>query len=187
MSMENELNRRDFMKLGAMSGIGVAIVGVGISSCATVGRKLQATPEQPLQLPPINTVRIGFVGVGHQGSSHVENFLKIDGVEIKAICDIVPAKVEQMQKRVLDAGKPEPAGYSLGERDFERMCQEQDLDLVFTSTPWKWHVPVCVAAMKNGKHAATEVPAALTIDECWELVETAEKYQKHCVMMENCC
>jgi len=67
------------------------------------------------------------------------------------------------------------------------MCEEEDLDLVFTATPWEWHVPVCLAAMKNGKHAATEVPAAVTLEECWQLVEAAEKYKKHCVMMENCC
>jgi hypothetical protein len=65
------------------------------------------------------------------------------------------------------------------------MCQEEDLDLVFTATPWRWHVPVCVAAMRSGKHAATEVPAAVTIDECWQLVEIAERTKKHCVMMEN--
>jgi hypothetical protein len=41
--------------------------------------------------------------------------------------------------------------------------------------------------MKNGKHAATEVPAAKTLDECWELVETSEKTRKHCMMLENCC
>ncbi len=67
------------------------------------------------------------------------------------------------------------------------MCETEDLDLVITATPWQWHVPVCVAAMKNGKHAATEVPAAVTIEQCWQLVETTEKYQKHCVMLENCC
>jgi hypothetical protein len=187
MTKENDCNRRDFLKAGAIVSIGAALTASNLSGCATFHRKLATAPANPLMLSPIDTVRIGFVGVGHQGSSHVENFLKIEGVEIKAICDIVPAKVEQMQKRVAEAGKPEPAGYSRGERDFERMCQEADLDLVFTSTPWEWHVPVCVSAMKNGKHSATEVPAALTIDECWELVETAEKYQRHCVMMENCC
>jgi hypothetical protein len=46
-------------------------------------------------------------------------------------------------------------------------------------------VPVCLAAMTNGKHAATEVPAAVTVDDCWQLVETAERTRKHCVMMEN--
>jgi predicted dehydrogenase len=67
------------------------------------------------------------------------------------------------------------------------MCDEEDLDLVYTATPWRWHVPILVTAMNTGKHAATEVPAAVTIDECWELVETAEKTGLHCVMMENCC
>ena len=87
---------------------------------------------------------------------------------------------------VVAAGQPRPAGYDRGPRDFERMCAEQDLDLVYNATPWEWHVPICLAAMHSGKHAATEVPAAVTIDECWQLVEAAEKYRKHCVMMENC-
>ena len=187
MNSENDFKRRDFLKAGAIAGIGAVLTATNLTGCATMQRKLAVPPDNPLRVSPVDIVKIGFVGVGHQGSSHVENFLKINGVEIKAICDIVPAKVERMQKRVVEAGKPEPAGYSQGERAFERMCQEEDLDLVFTSTPWEWHVPVCLAAMKNGKHAATEVPAALTLDECWELVETAEKYQKHCVMMENCC
>jgi predicted dehydrogenase len=138
-------------------------------------------------VPRIDTVRMGFVGVGSQGSSHVRNFLNIEGVEIKAICDIIEDKVTRMQNWVVEAGNPKPEGYARGEYDFVRMCEQEDLDLVFTATPWRWHVPVCVSAMKNGKHAATEVPAAVTIDECWQLVENAEKYNKHCVMMENCC
>ena len=88
---------------------------------------------------------------------------------------------------VQEAGQPAPRLYTRGERDFERLCAEEDLDLVYTATPWRWHVPVCVAAMKNGKHAATEVPAAVTLEECWQLVETSESTVKHCVMMENCC
>ncbi len=187
MSNEKELNRRDFIKIGTISGVGAAVAGISFPSRAVAGRKINASLEQPLRVPPINPVRIGFVGVGGMGSAHVQNFLKIDGVKIKAVCDIVPEKVERIQTWVVDAGQPKPTGYSLGERDFERLCAEEDLDLVFTATPWEWHVPVCIAAMKNGKHAATEVPAAVTLDECWELVETAEKFQKHCVMMENCC
>jgi hypothetical protein len=88
---------------------------------------------------------------------------------------------------VKEAGQPTPTLYTRGERDFERLCAEEDVDLVYTATPWRWHVPVCVAAMTNGKHAATEVPAAITLDGCWELVETAERTRRHCIMMENCC
>ncbi len=142
--------------------------------------------EALFSAPPMNEVRIGYVGVGGMGSAHVRNLLKVPGARITAICDIVEDKVKRMQKLVVDAGQPEPRGYSRGPRDFERLCEAETLDLVYTATPWEWHVPVCVSAMKNGKHAATEVPAAMTIDDCWQLVEHAEKYRKHCVMMENC-
>jgi predicted dehydrogenase len=65
------------------------------------------------------------------------------------------------------------------------MCERDDLDVVVTATPWQWHTPICVAAMKAGKHCATEVPAALSLDECWQLVETSEKTGKHCMMLEQ--
>ena len=132
-------------------------------------------------------VRLGFVGVGLQGSSHIRNLLRIDKVEIKAVGDIVEEKVVRIQDWVVKAGQPKPDGYFRNETDFKRMCARDDLDLIITATPWKWHVPVCVEAMKTGKHAATEVPAAVTLDECWELVETSEKTRRHCVMLENCC
>ena len=182
---QGNFSRRDFIKIGAAAGLGTAIAGQMISGCAKGARTLTSDAKLP-NVDPIPTVRVGFVGVGHQGSSHVRNYLNIEGVEIKAICDLVPEKVERMQNWVTERGFPKPTGYSRGEYDFKRMCEEEDLDLVFTATPWRWHVPVCVAAMQNGKHAATEVPAAVTIDECWQLVENAEKYNKHCVMMENC-
>ena len=165
-----------------------------IASTAAVALAPTLTPTpEPAQAttlfaaPPMDRVRIGFVGVGGQGSVHVDNLLSIEGVEIRAICDIVEWKVARAQDAVVAADQPKPAGYARGPRDFERMCAEQELDLVFTATPWEWHVPVLLAAMRNGKHAATEVPAAMTVDDCWQLVETAEKLQKHCLMMENCC
>ncbi|MBU1100548.1 MAG: Gfo/Idh/MocA family oxidoreductase [Bacteroidetes bacterium] len=182
----SKLDRRDFLKSAALAGAGAAIIGLPIASCKEeTEKKLSTKPSLP-KVAPLKKVRIGFVGVGNQGSWHVQNFLKMDNVELVAICDIIPEKVERVQKWVTDAGLAKPKGYSAGPNDYVRMCEKEDLDLVYTATPWKWHVPICVAAMKNGKHAATEVPAALTIEECWKLVETAEKYNKHCVMMENC-
>ena len=136
---------------------------------------------------PIDLVRIGIVGVGNRGSSHVAELLKVEGVEIRAVCDVVESKTAAAQNTIVKAGKPKPEGYSRGKTDFRRLCEREDLDLVLTATPWEWHVPVCVAAMTNGKHAATEVPAAVTLDECWSLVETAEKTGKYCMMLENCC
>lgn len=180
-----EFKRRDFIKLG-VAGVGAVTLASVLNSCADkTARTLSSKPGLP-KVAPIEKVRIGFVGVGNQGSSHVRNFLNIEGVEIKAVCDIIPDKVERMQGWITEAGFAKPTGYSKGEYDFKRMCEQEDLDLVFTATPWNWHVPIMLSAMENGKHAATEVPAAVTLDECWQMVETAEKYQKHCVMMENC-
>ncbi len=178
-----DMNRRDFIRLGASAGV----LAASRTAYAAVPDTLGPAPEQPFVAPPIDNVRIGFVGVGNMGSNHVGNLLKIEGCQITAVCDIVESKAAAAQKMVEDSGFPKPTGYTRGETDFKRMCAEEDLDLVYTATPWHWHVPVCVSAMENGKHAATEVPAAVTVEECWQLVETAEKQQKHCIMMENCC
>ncbi len=185
-SKQGELNRRDLMKLAA-AGVGGAMLSRRALAEETGGPEQSRgpAPEIPFAARPIDVVRIGYVGVGLQGSSHCRNLLRIEGAELVALCDIVSEKVEQMQDRVVEAGGERPTAYTRGPYDFVRMCEEEDLDLVYTATPWEWHVPVCVAAMENGKHAVTEVPAAVTIDECWQLVESAEKHQKHCLMMEN--
>ena len=105
------------------------------------------------------------------GTAHVRNLVRIDGCTVTAVCDIREAHAERAAAIIEEAGHPRPALYTNGETDFERLCAEADLDLVYTATPWRWHVPVCVAAMENGKHAATEVPAAYTLEDCWRLVE----------------
>jgi len=179
-----DASRREFLRTSAAAGLGTVVGG----ALPSAHRQLP-THDSPLlfRAPPMDRVRIGFVGVGGQGSSHVENLLTLEGVEIKALCDIVPEKVARWQQKIREMGRPEPAAYTRGPRDFERLCAEEEVDLVFNATPWEWHVPICLAAMRNGKHAATEVPAAYTVDDCWALVEAAEKLRKHCVMMENCC
>jgi len=176
-------SRRSFLHRTAAGGLGATLASLGWGSRATWG----AVPAWPPKMAPMEKVRIGVVGVGLQGASHIQNLLRIDNVEIRAVCDVREWKVARIQDWVQAERQPKPEGYSGGERDFERLCDRDDIDLVITSTPWRWHVPVCVAAMKAGKHAATEVPAAVTLEECWQLVETSEKTGRHCVMLENCC
>jgi predicted dehydrogenase len=131
------------------------------------------------------TLRVGFVGVGVKGSQHVGHLMRMEGVELRAVCDIVELQCRDPKEQAKRLGKRPPTAYARGERDFERMCAEEDLDLVYTATPWEVHVPVCLAAMKNGKHAATEIPAAYTLEECWQLVEASERTGLHLCMMEN--
>lgn len=181
--------RRDFLKHTAVTSVGAALLGVGAAGCASADRRpAPAADAAPLfAAPKLERVRIGFVGVGGMGTNHVQQLLKIEGAEIRAVCDIVEAHAERAAALVEQAGQPKPSLFTRGERDFERLCAEANLDVVYTATPWEWHVPVCLAAMNNGKHAVTEVPAACRVEDCWKLVETAEKRGLHCVMLENCC
>ncbi len=68
-----------------------------------------------------------------------------------------------------------PTLYTESDHAFEKLVARDDLDLVVIATPWKWHVHMAVAGMKNGKHVAVEVPAATTIEDCWQLVDTSEQ------------
>ena len=156
-----------------------------IAAAGAAATAAAAAPPEPAA-KPMDVVRIGFVGVGGRGRGDLRNLLECEGVEVRAICDVVEANVVRAQKMVTDAGQAQPEGYSRGEQDYKRLCDRGDLDLVFTATPWEWHTPVCVEAMKKGKHAASEVPIAVTLDECWQLVETAEQTGRYCVQMENC-
>lgn len=182
--MNNESNRREFLKTATVAGVGLTLSGMAGAGCAPVW--LKASPGPAPVGKPMEKVRIGFVGVGGMGTAHVSNLLSIEGAEIRAVCDIVESRVTRAQEMTMKAGQPRPEGYSRGELDFKRMCQRDDLDLIYTATPWEWHVPVCLEAMNTGKHAATEVPAAYTIDDCWRLVETSEATGRYCMMMENC-
>lgn len=164
--MSESYSRRDFLKSGALAGVGIAAAA-----------PVSAQSGKPL--------RAGIVGVGDRGSYHLDVLLGMDNIEVPAICDINDAYLYRAKRWIEEAGKPTPRLYDRGKTDFLRMCENEDLDLIVTATPWEWHAPVCVAAMQNGKHAATEVPACLTVDEAWELVETAEKTGKQCTMLEQ--
>ena len=176
--MTDPCDRRTFVKLAAAAG-----------AAWTIGPKqFFAADATDVKASPTATVRVGLVGIGSRGTLLLNLLLDLEGVEVKAVCDIIPDRVAKAQEMVAAAKQPKPTGYSRGETDFKRLCETEELDLVVNATrPWKWHVPISVAAMTTGKHAATEVPAAETIEECWQLVETAEKTQKYCVMLENCC
>jgi len=177
------MDRRDFIKLG----------GSAVAAGALAGRVAESAEPQTtgataalFAAPPMDTVRIAYVGIGGQGSGHVRNLLKIPGCRITAVCDIRPERTDWATKQITAAGQPAPAVYARGPQDFVRLCETEQLDLVYNATPWEFHVPIMLAAMKNGKHTATEVPAAMSLEECWAIVEAAEKYRKHCVLMENC-
>ncbi|MCY2930164.1 MAG: Gfo/Idh/MocA family oxidoreductase [Planctomycetota bacterium] len=156
-------------------------------------REVSPTPPRPpgqtdvieLRCPPIETVRVAFIGLGMRGSEAVNRYSYIEGVKIVALCDVVPANVEKAQNVLKERGLPKADGYT-GPDDWKTICQRNDVDLVYVCTHWDLHTPIAVYAMEHGKHAAVEVPAALTLQQCWQLVETSERTRKHCMQLENC-
>lgn len=136
---------------------------------------------------PIDTVKVGFVGLGMRGADAVERFTFVPGSQIAAICDVEPDRVESSLKYLEEHGYPVvPAAYSGDEESYKALCENPDVDLVYIATDWKHHVPVALYAMEQGKHVAVEVPTALTLEDIWALVDMAESKKLHCMMLENC-
>jgi hypothetical protein len=137
--------------------------------------------------PRLDTVRIGVVGLGARGTALLERLVHIEGVEIRALCAATPAQVDRALGLLARIPGPAPATYSGSGEEWKRLCDRPDLDVVYVCTPWSLHTPVACRAMEQGKHAAVEVPAARTLEECWQLVEVSERTRRHCRMLENCC
>lgn len=138
-----------------------------------------------LTIEPLDTVHIAFVGIGQRGKSALKRYIHMDHAVISAVCDIEADRVKAGNEIVTSAGLPAANEY-VGAEAYKEICERSDIDLVYIVTDWKAHTPIAVYAMEHGKNVAIEVPAALSIAECWQLVNTCEKTRKHCMMLENC-
>lgn len=136
---------------------------------------------------PIPVVRVGFIGIGMRGIGAVNRFTHIEGVEIKAVCDMEQYNLDRAQNVLSSRGAAPATEYTGHSEAWKELCRRDDIDLVYICTDWLNHTPMAVYAMECGKHVAVEVPAAMTVEECWQLVDTSEKTRRHCMMLENCC
>ena len=135
---------------------------------------------------PIDTVRVAFIGLGMRGPGAVERFTKIPGTRIVALCDVEKERVDSTQAILTRAGLPEAAAYWGSTDSWKKLVDRDDIDLVYVVTDWVSHYPIAKRAMEKGKHVAVEVPAALSLDEIWDLINTSERTRRHCMMLENC-
>lgn len=152
------------------------------------------TPERPagqksvlgLTTPKMEGVRVGFVGLGMRGPGAVKRFTYIPGTQVVALCDYDRSRAENCQKYLKEASMPKAAVYS-GEKGYEELCKRDDIDLVYIAADWLHHFSVAKCALENGKHVAIEVPSAMNLQECWDLINMSEANRKHCFILENCC
>ena len=130
-----------------------------------------------LRTAPLDVVRVGFVGLGERGMKAVRRFCDIDHARVAALCDVSEERLAEARGLASTAKTFD---------SYEALCESNDVDLVYVCTDWASHVPIALQAMNNGKHVAIEVPAATTLDDCWALVDAAERTRCHCTMLENC-
>ncbi len=169
----DNINRRSFMKTAALGGMALSVAP------SFAFGKGGSKKDKP--------VKIGFIGVGRRGRSHLKNIIDIEGVEIPAICDIDPDAIKESLNIISKKGHKKPEVFDLNEHSFNDLLARKDIDGVVIATPWLWHTPMAVAAMKAGKYVGIEVSAATTMGECWDLVNTYEETGSPLMILENVC
>lgn len=182
-------NRRDFLKKAGLAGAGM-ITGGSWHSDDRI--PFQHTHKQKFNMhgyaaPKLKTVRAGFIGIGSRGSGTVERLAVIEGVEIKALCDLYADRVRGAVESLQEFSQHHPDSYSGSDDTWKELCNREDIDLVYIATPWNLHAQIAVYAMEHGKHVFTELPVGVTVEECWQVVETSERTRKHCFMEGGDC
>ncbi len=163
------LDRRDFIKTSA-----------GAALSAAVWPKVLLGQDD-------RKARLGFIGTGLRGTGLLKLALERTDTEVNAVCDTKPEAAAMAQELVTASRQNVPTSYTNGEEDYLNLVARDDLDAVIVATPWIWHTPMAVAAMKAGKAVGVEVPAAVTLEQCWDLVKTSEETGRPCMLMENVC
>lgn len=193
------MNRKQFLKLAACPGV-AAFTGLGSSAAAEPTESIASGLPQRMETwqknhrqtfnmsgyaaPAIDTVRIGIIGTGNRGSHHAGTIIRVDKTEIKAAADVSPERFDKIKKTLTNT-RHSPEYHSGSDDAWKKLCERDDIDLVLITTPTYMHAEMAVYAMEQGKHVITEVPAAMTVSECWDLVRTSERTKRHCMMMEN--
>jgi predicted dehydrogenase len=169
-SKELNMDRRDFLRNSVAAGAALSFP-----------LNLFSNPVQK------EKVGIAFIGVGLRGCNHLNNLLQRSDITVPAICDIDSGRIDIAQKMITDAGYPSAAVYSKNAYSYRDLLVREDVDAVIISTPWLWHTPMSIDAMKAGKYTGVEVSAATTMAECWDLVDTYEETGIPLMILENVC
>jgi predicted dehydrogenase len=181
-------DRREFLKRAGLATLGVA--GTGMTSAQQTDsndpfareRREQQFNMHGYGAPALDTVRMGLIGIGSRGSGTVRRMAGIEGVEIKALCDLYENRVNESLQSIEGFPQHDPDTYWGGEDEWRKVCEREDIDLIYIATPWRLHGIIAIYAMEHDKHVYTELPLGNSIEEIWDVVETSERTRKHCYM-----
>ncbi|MBT4881835.1 MAG: Gfo/Idh/MocA family oxidoreductase, partial [Flavobacteriales bacterium] len=190
------MQRKDFLQslIGASAVIGLPFTSLGADN-TTIQELINNTKRAVngsmfgFSADPIKKVRVGIIGLGNRGNTLLEMFqylVENEMAEIIALSDISEKKVNKAAEKLAIWQNKKPSLYYQSASEWKKLTTRDDIDLVIIATPWDLHTPMAIYSMENGKHVGSEVPVASTIEDCWKIIETAERTQKHCMMMENC-
>lgn len=163
------MERRDFIKQSAVAAAGFAILPSG--SLFAAGKK----------------VRLGYIGVGMRGRGHLKMGVQRDDVDVVAICDTQESSLVLAREAIAKSGKPAAKEYTGGVDAYKKLLDRKDIDAVIIATPWEFHHPQAINAMKAGKYVGCEVVAGLSLDDHWDIVNTSEKTGIPYMTLENVC
>jgi predicted dehydrogenase len=182
-----ERTRRDFIKKMTVAGIGATGLAVTERAAASTNNPEIQQKKKTVGMDD-GKLKFGFIGAGSRCQEHINNVLSIPDNKIVAICDIQQGPLERTLKHIARFNVPEPKVYTGSEREFERMLNNESFDCIIIASPWEWHVPMAIAAMKSGvPYVGIEVSAANTVEECWDLVNTSEATGSQLNILENVC
>ena len=179
-------DRRRFLKTTAISSAFLATnkLNAEITTSQSKGKYMG-----DFIAPRLDKIKIALIGVGYRGQGHIKRFGSIKNTEIVAISDLHEVNISKGLSIINSLETSEShknvKTYWGDENKWKLMLKETNADIVVISTNWNTHGIMAVESMKNDLHAFVEVPMATSIKELWDIVDTSEKYQKHCMMMEN--
>lgn len=167
------MRRKDFLR-----NTGLAVASLSVMPVSDLFGQKKADPK----------VRVGIIGVGLRGQSHLDLLLNRADVDIVSICDINETMLTRSKAMITKSGKKMPVIHTGDLYAWKRMIEKDKLDAVVIATPWEWHKEMIVDSIKGGvKYIGTEVMLGITLEDHWEVVRTAEQYDAHVMMLENVC
>jgi len=170
--MAKDLSRRKFVQ-----DAGLTTMALGLNPMFI---KAQSNAKK-------DKVRVGIIGTGYRGQSHIEMLCQRTDTVIVAFADPDKQMLADAQKILKEAGRPAAIEYNNGNENFKQLLQRTDIDAVIIATPWEWHIPQALEAIHNGIIPGVEVCGAIKITDCWDIVNASEKTGIPVMCLENVC